>query len=177
MGQNQVLQLVSPRTAPFKEPVRVSWKLDGRFLLVNFNVTIPVQYAKKVYGPRDYPYEFDVVEVFVHVNGSKEGNLPYYEFEVTPYNQTLEVKISDLAKPFELGITTGTETSATETPQGWTGEFKIPLDNIGWNGNPKDIRGNFFGIFGNSPRTYWSLYLTPQEVAAFHKPDFFRPLF
>lgn len=176
-NMDQDLKLVNPSTSSFKKPVSVSWALKDKFLWVTFDVKIPVQYGKKKYGPKDYPFQFDVVEVFIAVGKTHETNLPYYEFELTPYNQTLEVKISDLTKPFDLGITTGSEAIATLTKTGWTGEFKIPLENLNWSGDAKDIRGNFFAIFGKSPRTYWSLYLEPQKKANFHKPEFFKPLF
>ena len=39
---------------------------------------------------RQFPYMFDVVELFVTFS---ETGFPYYEFEVSPYNQTFQVRI------------------------------------------------------------------------------------
>jgi hypothetical protein len=117
---------------------------------------------------------FDVVELFVTFS---ESGYPYYEFEVSPYNQTFQVKIPDKGQPFQEGVDLGLVSTATIRPGGWNAELKIPLKPLGWNGEPKKIRGNFYSILGrSSTRSYWSKFLLKAKKPNFHQPQFFQPL-
>jgi hypothetical protein len=129
--------------------------------------------AKKVFAPGEYPYQFDVVELFVTFSAT---GFPYYEFEVSPYNQTFQVRIVS-AKQHQEGVDLGLVSSATISPPGWTAELKIPLKPLGWDGDPNNIRGNLYSILGPSQeRSYWSAFLPRAKKANFHQPQYFKPL-
>ena len=100
---------------------------------------------------------FDVVELFVTFS---ETGYPYFEFEVSPYNQNFQVRIVAHAQHQE-GVDLGLVSTATIRPaSGWDAELKIPLKPLGWDGDPKKIRGNFYSILGTgSTRSYWSTFL------------------
>ena len=165
------LSLVAPAKSVLKKPVEVKASLADDILTVSYSVTAPLN-ATKVLGPKQYPYMFDVVELFVTFS---ETGFPYFEFEVSPYNQTFQVKIVSQAQHQE-GVDLGLVSSATIVPDGWTAELKIPLKRLGWDGDPKEIRGNFYSTLERSPRSYWSSFLPVANKPNFHQPQFFQPL-
>ena len=155
-------------------PVQVTFTVDGNTLHAHFDVKGPVLSGKPKYAPNEYPYMFDVTELFV----SAEGGLPYYEFEVSPYNQTLQVKILDLKHPFVNNVNMGLETKATRSPKGWTTDLSVPLDRLGWQGDVGKIVGNAYAILGKKPnrRFFVRSPLPPQKKPNFHAPTAFQPL-
>jgi hypothetical protein len=82
------LSLVSPAKSVLKKPVQVKASLADDTLTVSYSVTAPL-HAVKVLGPKQYPYMFDVVELFVTFS---ETGFPYFEFDVSPFNQNREVR-------------------------------------------------------------------------------------
>ena len=164
------LSLVSPAKSVLKKPVQVKASLADDTLTVSYSVTAPL-HAVKVLGPKQYPYMFDVVELFVTFS---ETGFPYYEFEVSPFNQTFQVRIVSHALHQE-GVDLGLMSSATIAPHGWTAELKIPLKALGWDGDPQKIRGNFYSILGTH-QSFWSSFLPRAKTANFHQPQFFQPL-
>jgi len=167
------LSLVAPAKSALKKPVQVKASLADDTLSVRYSVTAPSLNARKVLGPRQYPYMFDVVELFVTFS---ENGFPYYEFEVSPYNQTFQVKIVSHAEPFQEGIDLDLVSEATLRSGGWTADLKIPLKALGWDGDPRTIRGNFDAILERAPRSYWSSFLPRAKKPNFHQPQFFQPL-
>ena len=167
------LSLVAPAKSMLKKPVQVKAVLADDMLTVSYSVTTPTLNAKKVLGPKQHPYMFDVVELFVTFS---ETGFPYFEFEVSPFNQTFQVRIPGAGKPFEEGVDLGLVSTATIRPaSGWDAELKIPLKPLGWDGDPKKIRGNFYSILGK-PQSFWSSFLPKAKTANFHQPKFFQPL-
>ena len=166
------LSLVAPAKSVLKKPVQVKASLAGNTLTVKYSVSAPSLNAQKILGPRQYPYMFDVVELFVTFS---ETGFPYFEFEVSPFNQTFQVKIVSHARHQE-GVDLGLVSSATILPHGWSADLKIPLKSLGWEGDPGTIRGNFYSILGRAPRSYWSTFLPRAKAANFHQPLFFQPL-
>ena len=167
------LSLVAPAKSALNKPVQANASLANDILAVSYSVTAPSLNARKILGPRQYPYMFDVVELFVTFS---ETGFPYFEFEVSPYNQTFQVKIVSLTEPFQEGIDLGLVSEATLRPGGWTADLKIPLKALGWDGDPGTIRGNFFAILERAPRSYWSSFLPRAKKPNFHQPQFFQPL-
>ena len=167
------LSLVAPAKSALEKPVQAKASLADDILAVSYSVTAPSLNAIKTLGPRQYPYMFDVVELFVTFS---ETGFPYFEFEVSPYNQTFQVKIVSLTEPFQEGLDLGLVSEATLRPGGWTADLKIPLKALGWDGDPGTIRGNFFAILERAPRSYWSSFLPRAKTANFHQPRFFQPL-
>jgi hypothetical protein len=165
------LSLVTPAKAILKKPVQVKASLADDTLTVSYSVTAPLN-ALKVLGPKQHPYMFDVVELFVTFS---ETGFPYFEFEVSPFNQTLQVRIVSHARHQE-GVDLGLVSSTTMLPHGWTAELKIPLQPLGWDRDVGKIRGNFYSILERTPRSYWSSFLPGAKVANFHQPRFFQPL-
>ncbi|SHH34459.1 hypothetical protein [Bradyrhizobium erythrophlei] len=168
------LSLVAPAKSVLKNPVRVRASLAGDALTASYSVSAPSLNAKKILGPQQFPYMFDVVELFVTFS---ETGFPYYEFEVSPFNQTFQVRIISHTQPFQEGIDLGLVSAAKILPGGWTAELKIPLKPLGWDGDPGKIRGNFYSILERAPkRSFWSSFLPKAKKANFHQPQFFQPL-
>lgn len=169
------LSLVAPTTSAFKTlPVQAAVSVADDTLIARFSVSAPVLNARKSLGPKQHPYMFDVVELFVTFS---ETGFPYYEFEVSPYNQTFQVRIAGRTEPFQEGVDLGLVSAAKILPAAWSAELKIPLKPLGWDGDPKKIRGNLYSILGKSPkRSYWSSFLPKAAKPNFHQPQFFEPL-
>jgi hypothetical protein len=151
------LSLVTPAKSVLQKPVQVKASLSDDILTVSYSVKAPLN-AVRVLGPKQYAYMFDVVELFVTFS---ETGFPYFEFEVSPFNQTLQVKIVSRTRHRE-GVDLGLVSSATIVPQGWT--------------DVRKIRGNFYSILERAPRSYWSSFLPRAKTANFHQPRFFQPL-
>jgi hypothetical protein len=166
------LSLVTPATSVLKKPVQVRASLAGDTLTASFSVSAPSLNARKVFGPQQHPYMFDVVELFATFS---ETGFPYFEFEVSPFNQTFQVRIVRRTLHQE-GVDLGLASTATMVPGGWTAELKIPLKPLGWDGDPGKIRGNFYSILERAPRSYWSSFLPKAKKPNFHQPQFFQPL-
>jgi hypothetical protein len=167
------LSLVTPARSVLKHPVQAKASLADDTLTVRYSVSSPSLNARKVLGPQQHPYMFDVVELFVTFS---ETGFPYYEFEVSPFNQTFQVKIPGGGKPHQEGVDLGLVSSAAIRPDGWSAELKIPLKPLGWDGDPRKIRGNFYSILERAPRSFWSSFLPKARKANFHQPPFFQPL-
>jgi hypothetical protein len=167
------LSLVAPAKLLLKELVQAKASLADDALTVSYSVTASSINARKVLRPGQYPYMFDVVELFVTFS---ETGFPYYEFEVTPYNQTLQVKIVSPARHLEQ-VDLGLVSAANLRPGGWSAELKVPLKALGWDGDPEKIRGNFYSILQRAPkRSFWSSFLPKANKPNFHQPQFFQPL-
>lgn len=172
-----LLNLVNPAKTSFVNPVQTHWQLDQNILRVHFEVNAPVLHKKDVYGPNDYPFQYDVVEVFIAVNDPKEHKITYYEYEITPLNQVYNLRLDVVeGKRISTDLPKIDARAKVEGPR-WSATLNIPLDSIGWNGDVSFLRGNFYAIIGKKPRTYWSAFLPPQTKANFHKPEFFQSLF
>jgi hypothetical protein len=167
------LSLVAPATSVLKEPVQARVSLAGDVLTASYSVSAPSLNARKILGPQQFPYMFDVVELFVTFS---ETGFPYYEFEVSPYNQTFQVKIVSHTQHQE-GVDLGLVSTAKIGPGGWTAEMKIPLKPLGWDGDPGKIRGNLYSVLERAPkRSFWSSFLPKAKKPNFHQPQFFQPL-
>jgi hypothetical protein len=167
------LSLVTPATSALKNPVQVHASVTEDALVTRFSVSAPSLKAKKVLGLGEYPYQFDVVELFVTFS---ETGFPYFEFEVSPYNQTFQVRIVS-AKEHHEGVDLGLMSTATLVSGGWNAELTVALKPLGWDGDPTKIRGNFDSILGQGQqRSYWSAFSPKAAKANFHQPKFFKPL-
>jgi hypothetical protein len=167
------LSLVAPVTSALKNPVEVHVSLADDALIARFSVSTPSLNAKKVLAAGEYPYQFDVVELFVTFS---DGGFPYYEFEVSPYNQTFQVRIIS-AKQHQEGVDLGLTSTAAIVTGGWDAELKVPLKPLGWDGDPSKIRGNLYSILGQGrARSYWSVFLPKAAKPNFHQPQYFKPL-
>jgi hypothetical protein len=168
------LSLVAPATSALKKPVQVRASLAGDTLTAGYSVSAPSLNARKVLGPQQHPFMFDVVELFVTFS---ETGFPYYEFEVSPFNQAFQVRIVSRTQPFQEGVDLGLVSTTAIVPGGWTAELRIPLKPLGWDGDPGKIRGNFYSVLGRAPkRSFWSAFLPSAKKANFHQPQFFQPL-
>jgi hypothetical protein len=167
------LSLVAPAASLLKDPVQAHTSLADDALTVRFTVASPSINAKKLLAPNEHPYEFDVVEVFVTFSDS---GFPYFEYEVSPYNQTFQVRIVSRREHHEgvdLGLTSTVEISRS----GWTAQLTIPLKPLGWDGDANKIRGNLYSVLGPSKkRSYWSAFLPKTTRPDFHRPEYFKPL-
>lgn len=157
-------------------PVTVQLSIQGELLIASFKVMTTEIFAKKELGPTNYPYEFDVVELFVTCSDAVKP--PYFEFEVSPYNQSLQVNVIEPRQEYYFGVKNGFKHSASEVPGGWSAEMRIPLMNIGWHGSGHEIRGNAYAALGQGEkRAYWSLFELPPGKPDFHVPAAFKKFF
>lgn len=169
------LNLVTPSVNQMKiaQPVETQVDLNGQFLKVSFKVATEQINAKPVLLANEYPFQFDVVELFLSIG---EKLYPYYEFEVSPYNQSFVVRV-DTAKKFVNNVKVDWTHSAQIIGQAWTAEMIIDLSKLNWDGNVTKIKGNIYAITGKYPnRHFWSLSLPKMKKANFHSPQFFKPL-
>jgi Carbohydrate-binding family 9 len=166
------LSLVAPAHSALKNSVQARATLADDALTVRFVVATPSLNAKRILGKGKYPYDFDVVEVFLTFS---ESGFPYFEFEVSPFNQTLQVRIVS-AREHHEGVDLGLISTAEIVHGGWTAELKIPLTALGWSGDGAKIRGNFYSTLGKAPRSYWSTNLPKASRPNFHQPQYFKPL-
>ena len=162
------LSLVTPATSALKNSVQVRISLSDDALLARFAIASPSINAKKVLAAGEY-----VVELFVT---SSDSGFPYFEFEVSPYNQTFQVRIVG-AREHHEGVDLGLASTAEIARGGWTAEMKIPLKLLGWNGDTAKIRGNLYSVLGEGKRrSYRSAFLPKAARANFHQPEYFKPL-
>jgi hypothetical protein len=166
------LSLVAPATSALKNPVQANVSVADDVLTARFSVSAPSLNAKKLLGPKEYPYDFDVVELFVTFS---DTGFPYYEFEVSPYNQRFQVRIVS-AKEHHEGVDLGLTSTAAIVPNGWNAQLTIPLKQLGWDGDPAKVRGNFYSILGQGKRSFWSMFIPKAPKANFHQPQYFKPL-
>jgi hypothetical protein len=158
-------------------PVTVVFAIEGDSLLAHFEVTADDIFAKPQLARDEYPYDFDVVELFVR--NAKSGDATYYEFEVSPYNQSLQVNVVEPRQQYQFGVKNGFTHQAAIVAGGWQAEMKIPLASLGWDGKqPLQLTGNAYAALGaGDRRVYWSLFELPPGKPDFHVPSAFRPLF
>lgn len=182
MPEAEALRLVHPKQDAAQRGASVAFRLDGSFLTALFKVesTAPshVNPGLPTGSSQWGLWDWDVVELFVSCAGHP-GRLPYYEFQVSPLGQFLELEILEPRRRVNRDFASGFGHSARRVDEGrWEAEMRLPLEKLGWDGDPASIHGNAFAILGEPPaRTYWSLFLAPQEKPDFHLPGKFRPLF
>ena len=149
-GADCTLGHVYPAKSSLSNPVRVVtdvFQQNGQsFLRARFTVQTPSIYATRQLAPGQYPYMFDVVEMFV---ADSAAAVPYSEFELSPYGQTFQVRILDLHKPFIDNANLGEVGSAQIVTGGWTGEIVVPLAS---GADPTRVVGNIYGVFGRARR-------------------------
>lgn len=173
----QSLRLIFPAHGKEGERVQVRYGVRDKVLVVSFEVSTRDFDSGKVADAEIY--KGNVVEVFVCTN-AKIGQTPrpYYEFEVSPYDQELQVLIDQNGKFHEQWKTLGFKHSVTlrKDRPGWDATMEIPLGDLGWKGDPATLVGNAFAIVGRQgERRFYSAYLPPQTKPNFHQPKFFKP--
>jgi hypothetical protein len=158
-------------------PVTVSLVRRDDTLVAKFRVTTHSISAKHQLAYNEYPYQYDVVEIFVR--NAKSDSPLYYEFELSPYNQGLQVNIVKPRQEYHFGVQNGFTHSANIVEDGWEADMRIPLDSLGWDGKqPLELIGNVYAALGEGDgRVYWSLFELPDGTPDFHVPGAFRPLF
>src|SRR5258708_3215748 len=106
-------------------------------------------------------YNGNVVGLFVCTTARPaQMPRPYYEFEVSPYNQELQVLIDKNGKFNEKWNIAKFKHSATIRPDrpGLVAVMNIPLKDLAWNGDPATLDRNAFAIVGAKRvrTTLWS---------------------
>jgi len=123
-------------------------------------------------------WERDVVEVFINPQPEKANH--YYEFEVAPNNQWLDLEIDLDKTPFnDAGWNSGFEHAVRvdEKRHLWMCEMRIPLSVMKAHIGPgTQWRGNFYRAEGTGPEEQRSLLAwstVPARDEAFHNPSRF----
>ena len=173
----QTLHLVFPADGEEGEATRVRYSLTDGTLIVTYEVTTRDINPEKMSDTQIY--NGNVVELFICTTARPaQTPRPYYEFEVSPYNQELQVLI-DINGKFDEKWKTGNfrhSAAIREDRTGWDAVLDIPLKDLGWKGDPATISGNAFAILGAAkPRRFYSAYLPPQQHPDFHLPAYFKP--
>jgi hypothetical protein len=165
----QTLNLVFPADGEECEATRVRYSLTDDTLIVTYEVTTSDINPEKM-GDSEI-YNGNVVELFICTTaGPGQTPRPYYEFEVSPYNQELQVLIDKNGKFNEKWNTGNFKHSATIQPDrpGWDAVMEIPLKDLAWNGEPATLAGNAFAILGaKGSRRFYSAYLPRQQGLTF----------
>jgi hypothetical protein len=173
----QTLNLIFPVDGEEGEATRVRYSLTDDTLIVTYEVTTRDINPEKMSDAAIY--NGNVVELFICTTARPEQLArPYYEFEVSPYNQELQVLIDKNGKFDEKWSTAKFKHSATIRPDrpGWDAVMEIPLKDLAWNGDRATLVGNAFAILGaKGARRFYSAYLPPQRKPNFHEPSFFKP--
>jgi hypothetical protein len=173
----QTLNLVFPTDGEKDAVTRVRYGLTDDTLIVTYEVTTRYINPEKM-GDAEI-YNGNVVELFICATARPaQPPRPYYEFEVSPYNQELQVLIDKNGKFNEKWNTAKFKHSATIQPDrpGWDAVMEIPLKDLAWTGDPASLAGNAFAILGaKGARRFYSAFLPPQQKPNFHEPSFFKP--
>jgi hypothetical protein len=173
----QILNLIFPADGEEGEVTRVRYSLRDDTLIVTYEATTRDINPQKM-GDIEI-YNGNVVELFICTTARPaQMPRPYYEFEVSPYDQELQVLIDKNGKFNEKWNTAKFKHSATIRPDrpGWDAVMEIPLKDLAWNGDPATLAGNAFAILGaKGVRRFYSAYLPPQQKPNFHDPSFFKP--
>jgi hypothetical protein len=173
----QTLNLIFPADGEEGEATRVRYSLRVYTLIVAYEVTTRDINPEKM-GDTEI-YNGNVVELFICTTARPaQTPRPYYEFEVSPYNQELQVLIDRNGKFNEKWNTPKFRHSAAIRPDrpGWDAVMEIPLKDLAWNGDPATLAGNAFAILGaKGVRRFYSAYLPRQQKPNFHEPSFFKP--
>ncbi len=172
----QTLHLVYPAEGEEGEAIRVRYSLTDDTLIVTYEVTTRDIHPDKLSDA--LLYNGNVVELFICITTKPaQTPRPYYEFEVSPYNQELQVLIDKNGEFDEKWNTENFKHSATiqaDRP-GWDAVMEIALKELGWQGVPATISGNAFAILGaKGVRRFYSAYLPRQQKPNFHLPSFFK---
>lgn len=155
---------------------RLEAEFEVRAPALHFNPEIPMQ------GSQWGLWDWDVVEVFISVDGQRScppGR--YFEFQVSPLNQSFELEIQEprvrFDREFRCGWSHRSRTTESGQGQAWNARLSLPLRELGWSGDIATIRGGAFAILGAAgARRYWSLFLKPQAKPDFHLPSEFQAL-
>jgi hypothetical protein len=123
-------------------------------------------------------WERDVVEVFINPEPKKVNH--YYEFEVAPNNQWLDLEIDLDKKPFnDAGWNSGFEHAVRidEKQHLWMCEMRIPLSAMKARIAPRaQWRGNFYraeGVGHDDQRSLMAWSTVAAQPEAFHNPSRF----
>jgi len=173
----QTLNLIFPADGKEGEATRVRYRLGDNTLIVTYEVTTRDINPEKMDDTE--LFNGNVVELFICTTARPaQTPRPYYEFEVSPYNQQLQVLIDKNGKFNEKWTTPNFKHSATIWPDrpGWDATMEIPIKDLAWNGDPATLVGNAFAILGaKGMRRFYSAYLPRQPKPNFHEPNFFKP--
>jgi hypothetical protein len=173
----QTLHLVFPADGEEGEAIGVRYNLTDDTLIVTYEVTTRDIQPEKISDTQIY--NGNVVELFICTTARPaQMPRPYYEFEVSPYNQQLQVLIDIKGKFNEKWNTEKFRhsTAIQAARPGWDAVMEIPLKELGWTGDPAAITGNAFAILGaKGVRRFYSAYLPRQQKPNFHQPSFFKP--
>ncbi len=176
------LQQVYPET-PSGLEVDTEFELQGEELIARYRVKNPPMHVNEELSevePQWGLWEWDVVELFIALGRNEAGEpLPYFEFQLSPLNQYLELKILQPRKEIDRSVRTGVSRKVIRADsEEWLSELRVPLRRLGWNGDPLNLIGNAFAILGSGEgKSFWSAFLPKQRQPDFHLPEFFRPIF
>jgi len=157
------------RAAAAWSPTNIYFAFSCRYLTLNiYEGEDPAQERWEL-------WDRDVVEVFI--NPTPDCMTHYYEFEVSPNNQWIDLEIDKTKEPFnDVSWNSGFEhaTRIDEKNRTWTAEMRIPLSpmNVGAIHPGAEWRANFFRAAGKGDdrhRKFLAWSVIP-EGGTFHVP-------
>jgi hypothetical protein len=167
----------------FRTRVASCW--SAQFLYLAFwcpYETLTVYQGEDATVERDRLWERDVVEAFICPEPKSPSH--YYEFEVAPNNQWLDLDIDLTRRPFndehwDSGFEHATRIDASKRV--WTAEMRIPIRGLGTIREGVDWRVNFYRCDGpgdDSARRMMSWGRLPERKpgGTFHQPASFGVL-
>ena len=138
-----LLKLIYSQTNDIQVPhVSYEYSFTKTHLIIHFTVEI-----NSIFADPDFPkhkscwglWTMDVVEFY----GTLEGNPHYYEFQVTPYNQYLELEIIKPRKELNLDYQSKFthETKLHNDKKTWEVNLTIPFKSLA--GSQSEIKKSF----------------------------------
>ncbi|MDB6040526.1 MAG: hypothetical protein JWM99_4367, partial [Verrucomicrobiales bacterium] len=157
----------------FSTSVRALWSDEYLYLAYTCPFTKLTTYQPVQEKERMGLWDRDVIEAFI---GSDTNQIAHYtEYEVSPTNEKLDVRIARPQFDFEWSSHFESATRINEKDKIWTAELRIPLKSIS---DSKPTPGNLWRInlyrcdYANKEFLAWS----PVLVSTFHTPERFGSL-
>jgi hypothetical protein len=157
----------------FSTSVRALWSDEYLYLAYSCPFTKLTTYQPVQEKERMGLWDRDVVEAFIGSNTNEIGH--YTEYEVSPTNEKLDVRIARPQFDFEWSSHFESATRINEKDKTWTAELRIPVSAISAS---KPAPGNLWRInhyrcdYANKQFLAWN----PVLVSTFHTPDRFGTL-
>jgi predicted TIM-barrel fold metal-dependent hydrolase len=157
----------------FSTSVRALWSDEYLYLAYSCPFTKLTTYQPVQEKERMGLWDRDVVEAFIGSNTNEIGH--YTEYEVSPTNERLDVRIARPQFDFEWSSHFESATRINERDRTWTAELRIPISAISAS---KPAPGNLWRInlyrcdYANKQFLAWN----PVLVSTFHTPHRFGTL-
>lgn len=145
-------------------------------LQFNFNITKPTTYnwnTSKHYLQNHHGnwglWEYDVIEFFIQPRENDSQILsPYYEFQLSPSNQTFELIIKSPRKCTFSPLKSNMQFKCQHKADLWSGEVTLVLP------DSKYYYGDVCAVLGEQNNREYYSFATDDDIIDFHRPQNFK---